>query len=63
MGIENIHKDTYHANLGFGRYTLGLIWYKALTNSSVMDNTFCDFDEEISPERIALEKDTAEKLF
>lgn len=63
MGIENIHRDTYHANLGFGRYTLGLIWYKALTNRSVMDNTFCDFDEEISPERIALAKDTAEKLF
>lgn len=51
-GIEKIHRDTYHATYGIGRYTLGLLWYATLTGNDIMDNSFSDFDEEISKEDI-----------
>lgn len=56
FGIENIHRDTYHASLGVGRYTLGLLWYAILTGNDVRDNLFCDFDEEILPNEIETAK-------
>lgn len=55
-GVEKVHRDTYHASYGLGRYALGLIWYKALTGNDVMGNTFSDFDEEIPAAEIALAK-------
>jgi len=55
-GIEKVHRDTFHASLGLGRYALGLIWYKTLTGHDVLENTFCDFDEEVSVEQIATAK-------
>lgn len=55
-GIPTIHRDTVHASLGIGRYALGLIWYAALTGNDITDNTFCEFDEEIPPEHIAIAK-------
>lgn len=51
-GIGPIHRDTFHASLGIGRYTLGLIWYRYLTGADVTNNTFCDFDEEIDAETV-----------
>lgn len=56
LGAEKVHRDTFHASYGLGRYALGLIWYKALTGNDVMGNTFSDFDEEIPAEEIALAK-------
>ena len=47
-GIEKIHRDTFHASLGLGRYALGLLWYSIISGNDVKSNTFCDFDEEIS---------------
>jgi hypothetical protein len=52
-GISKIHRDTFHASMGAGRYALGLLWYRMIWNKSVMENTFSDFDEDISD----LEKD------
>lgn len=49
-GFEKIHRDTYHATKGAGRYALGLLWYRLLTGQSVMENSFCDFDAEVTPE-------------
>ncbi len=51
-GIEKVHRDTFHASLGIGRYALGLIWYSTLTGNDILNNTFCDFDEEISETEI-----------
>ena len=51
-GFETVHRDTFHASLGAGRYALGLLWYRMLTGADVMDNGFCDFDEEVTPEQI-----------
>lgn len=61
-GIEKIHRDTFHASLGLGRYALGLIWYKTLTGNDVLENTFCDFDEEVSVEQIAVAKNCVQKV-
>ena len=48
MGIEKIHRDTFHASLGAGRYLLALTWYKALTGNDITSNDFDDFDEPVS---------------
>jgi len=51
-GFETVHRDTFHASLGAGRYALGLLWYRILTGADVNDNPFCDFDEEVTQEEI-----------
>lgn len=61
-GKEKLHRDTFHASLGLGRYALGLTWYKTLTGNDVTNNTFRDFDEEITEEQIALAKKTVEEI-
>ena len=55
-GVEKIHRDTFHASLGLGRYALGLVWYKCLTGNDIADNSFCDFDEEILSQDVLLAK-------
>lgn len=57
LGIPKVHRDTFHATLGLGRYALGLLWYRVLTGRSVKDNSFCDFDEPISDEEISIVKE------
>lgn len=44
-GITGLHRDTFHASLGRGRYLLGMVWYMALTGRDIMQNTFCDLRE------------------
>lgn len=51
-GFDTVHRDTFHASLGAGRYALGLLWYRMLTGADVLDNGFCDFDEEVTPEQV-----------
>lgn len=60
-GIEKVHRDTFHASFGLGRYTLGLVWYKTLTGKSCIGNTFRNFDEEISEDEIRIAQECAEK--
>lgn len=43
-----IHRDTFHASLGAGRYMLALVWYKTLTGRDIRQNAFCAFDEPVS---------------
>lgn len=61
-GIEKVHRDTFHASLGLGRYALGLTWYRFLTGNDIMCNSFCNFDEPISPEEILLAKQCVMRL-
>ena len=61
-GIDKIHRDTYHASLGLGRYALGLTWYRFLTGNDIANNTFDDFDEEISEEQILIAKKCVMKI-
>lgn len=55
-GAPRIHRDTFHASLGLGRYTLGLVWYETLTGKSCLNNSFADFDVPVSPEEAELAK-------
>ena len=55
-GVESVHRDRLHATFGLGRYAIGLTWYSTLTGKSILDNTFSDFDEEVSEELVALAK-------
>ena len=61
-GIEKIHRDTFHASLGLGRYALGLLWYAVLSGNDVKNNTFCDFDEEISEKEIIIAKECVAEI-
>ena len=61
-GIEKVHRDTFHASYGLGRYALALLWYRLLTGKSAMDNPFCDFDEPVSEEEIRIAKEYVESL-
>ena len=62
-GIEKVHRDTYHLNYGVGRYAVGLLWYLALTGNDIKNNTFCDFDEEISGENIDIAKSCVSEIY
>lgn len=65
-GIEKIHRDTYHASRGVGRYALGLLWYHSLCGVDITENTFSDFDVPVTAEEVALVKScvsTFEPLF
>jgi hypothetical protein len=44
LGMEKIHRDTFHASYGSGRYLLALTWYKTLTGNDITNNDFNDFD-------------------
>lgn len=52
-----IHRDTFHASLGFGRYALGLLWYQTFTGNSVLENTFSKFDEPVTQDEMQCAKE------
>ena len=56
-GIEKVHRDTYHARLGLGRYALALLWYGVLCGKDVSADAFDAFDEPVEEQerRIAIE--------
>ena len=56
MGIEKVHRDTFHASLGVGRYAIGLLWYAVLTGKDVENIPFCDLDEPASDEDFKIAK-------
>ncbi len=45
-----IHRDTFHANLGYGRYLLALVWFQYLTGRDISENDFNDFDVPVTAE-------------
>lgn len=60
---SKVHRDTFHAHLGIGRYALGLLWYRTITGNSVMNNTFDDLDKYATPEQILIVKNCVEDIF
>ncbi len=50
-GIEKVHRDTFHASLGLGRYALSLLWMRMLTGKSAEGNNFSAFDVPVSDEQ------------
>jgi len=61
-GVSSVHRDTYHASLGLGRYALGLIWMRSLTGITVTGNTFNDFDKPVTDEEKALAQRLADSF-
>ncbi len=55
-GIEKVHRDTFHASFGVGRYAIGLLWYAVLSGNDINNNSFCDFDEQVTDEEVAIVK-------
>jgi len=53
-GMSKVHRDTFHASLGAGRYALALLWYKFLTGNSIDAVGFCDFDEPVSDNELEI---------
>ena len=49
-GIDKIHRDTFHASLGAGRYLLALTWFKYLTGRDISENAFDEFDVPVTEE-------------
>lgn len=48
-GIGRIHRDTFHADLGIGRYLLSLTWYHTITGKKPTKE-YNEFDVEVSEE-------------
>ena len=48
-----VHRDTFHAKFGYGRYLLGLVWFKYLTGRDISGDDFNDFDEPVTEEQRA----------
>ncbi len=48
--IGKVHRDTFHASFGAGRYAIALLWIKTLLGADVLDNPLSDFDEAVSEE-------------
>ena len=61
-GIVKVHRDTFHASLGLGRYALGLLWFRMLTGRSVAENQFRDLDAPASEEEIAIVKECVDSF-
>ena len=59
-GVQKIHRDTFHASLGLGRYALGLLWYKTLLDKTILNNAFNDLDEPTNEAFIKLVKEIVE---
>lgn len=57
-----MHRDEIHLSFGLGRYLAALTWYGTLTGRSVLENTFRDFDEEVTEEAVAFAKRIAEQV-
>lgn len=62
-GIEKIHRDTYHASLGAGRYLLALVWFKYLTGRDITENRFNDFDVPVTEEERRIVIDAVNAVF
>lgn len=52
QGISPVHRDTFHAELGIGRYALGALWFEVLTGKSVVGNSFRKLDAPAPEETI-----------
>ncbi len=60
-GLE-MHRDGSHIDLGIGRYLLALVWYKTVVGRTA-ENSFTEFDVEVSPEDAERMRHIAAKIF
>lgn len=61
-GISPVYRDTFHASLGIGRYTLGLVWYQTLTGGEISDTTFEALAEPVDADTIKAIKECVKRV-
>lgn len=59
LGLPRVHRDTFHADLGYGRYMLGLTWLATLCGLDPLEDKFCDLDVPATPEELAIVRQAA----
>ena len=57
-----VHRDTFHASYGLGRYALALTWLRALTGADVSDIALPVYDEPIAEDALNFVQQTVMKL-
>ena len=57
-----VHRDTFHASYGLGRYALGLMWLRVLTAANVNGLALPAYDEPIDAEAAAIVRQTIMQL-
>lgn len=62
LGIEQVHRDTFHAGKGVARYALALTWLEALTGASAEGNSFRQFDVPVTEEEVAIAIQAAHEI-
>lgn len=60
--IGAVHRDTYHASLGPGRYALALLWYRVLSGVGILENSFRDVDVPTDEETLSVIRHLVETL-
>ncbi len=58
-GLEKVHRDCFHADLGYGRFALALTWLEYLTGKDSREVQFNNFDIEVSEKEIEIAKISA----
>lgn len=53
-----VHRDTFHASYGLGRYALALTWLRALTGADVRKLSLPALDEPVEEEKLQLVRDS-----
>lgn len=61
-GLEKVHRDTFHADYGVGRYLLALTVYSTLTGRDISGNMFSDFDVPVSEAAAAAAREVAAEV-
>ncbi len=63
LGISNLHRDTYHASFGIGRYALGLLWFYFFTRHDLANVTVRSPDEAVLKEEVNIAKQCIKGMF
>ena len=61
-GVGPVHRDTFHASLGIGRYAIALTWLRYLTGVDVTDNDFTDTVLPMTDEQITTAKQLVNEI-
>ena len=56
---EETYRDGFHCNRGITRYMIGCLWYMTFFGRDVTDDTFRDFDTEVTEEQVDLARKIA----
>lgn len=56
---KKVHRDGFHADLGYARFALSATWFETLTGLSAEKTAFDDFDKPVTVEEQKLAKEAA----